>query len=621
MSVVMKFIGRLKIIRALGPLLALATLLAPVPSWAWWNQDWSFRKQIVIDTSAQGADIQSAQANVPVLVRLHEGVFRFEDAGAGGADLRFVAEDDKTPLKYHIEKFDAVFNLAFVWVQLPAIKAGGATTLWMYYGNPKAADGSDMRATYDPDQVLVYHFAERGTPAQDATGYVNHSRSTVAFEDAALIGSGARFSAGSSLLVPDSPSLAFGPGATLTWQAWIHPDNADGVIYSHRDGGAAFIIGLAGGSPYVSVIGTDGAIRRTPTTQPLGAKGWHHLAVAASAERITLYVDGKAGPELAGPLPAMGGGATVGADPQNPASPTFTGLLDELQISRTARDPAWFRVAALNQGPSDPLVQYGADEQLSSWGSGYVGVILSSVTVDGWVIIALLGVMALVSWAVMFNKSRQVLSAVRANRSFLELFRSVASDFSALSHQLAGGSFGSNIDEPRRRLIQQAPLFRMFTTGITELRQRIAGDSSGQAGKAMYLSTQSIEAIRAELDQSLVQESQALNRSMVLLTIAISGGPFLGLLGTVIGVMITFAAVALAGDVNVNAIAPGIAAALVATVAGLGVAIPALFGYNYLLTRIKDTTVQMQVFVDAFITRMAESYKEPRALRALAAED
>lgn len=613
----------LKNIRATLSLLALATLLAPAPSWAWWNQDWSFRKQITIDTGAQGADIQSAQTNVPVLVRLHEGVFRFEDAAPGGADLRFVAGDDKTPLKYHIEKFDAVFNLAFVWVQLPQIEAGGSTTLWMYYGNPKAADGSDLRATYDPDQVLVYHFSERGTPAQDATGYAHHSRTTVVFEDAALIGSGARFNGSGSLVIPDSPALEFGNGATLTWQAWINPDNPDGVIYSRRDGVAALLVGLASGAPFISVTAADGATRQTPATQPLGAKGWHHLAVVATAERTTLYVDGKAGPELAGPLPALGGGATLGADPQNPGFTPFAGLIDELQISRTARDPGWIRVAALNQGPSDSLVQYGADEQLSSWGSGYVGVILSSVTVDGWVIIALLGVMALVSWIVMFSKSRQVLSAVRANRSFLELFRAVASDFSALSHQLAGGNFGSNIDDQRRRLIQQAPLFRMFTTGIAELRQRIADDSSGQVGKgkAMYLSTQSIEAIRAELDQSLVQESQALNRSMVLLTIAISGGPFLGLLGTVIGVMITFAAVALAGDVNVNAIAPGIAAALVATVAGLGVAIPALFGYNYLLTRIKDTTVQMQVFVDAFITRMAESYKEPRALRALAAED
>jgi biopolymer transport protein ExbB len=92
---------------------------------------------------------------------------------------------------------------------------------------------------------------------------------------------------------------------------------------------------------------------------------------------------------------------------------------------------------------------------------------------------------------------------------------------------------------------------------------------------------------------------------MVLLTIAIAGGPFLGLLGTVMGVMITFAAIASTGDVNINAIAPGIAAALAATVAGLAVAIPSLFGYNYLLTLIKDITADMRVFSDEFVAALA----------------
>jgi biopolymer transport protein ExbB len=85
----------------------------------------------------------------------------------------------------------------------------------------------------------------------------------------------------------------------------------------------------------------------------------------------------------------------------------------------------------------------------------------------------------------------------------------------------------------------------------------------------------------------------------------------LGLLGTVVGVMITFAAIAAAGDVNVNSIAPGIAAALVATVAGLAVAIPALFGYNYLITRIKNATSDMHVFIDEFVTKVAEFYCAP----------
>ena len=78
------------------------------------------------------------------------------------------------------------------------------------------------------------------------------------------------------------------------------------------------------------------------------------------------------------------------------------------------------------------------------------------------------------------------------------------------------------------------------------------------------------------------------------------------LMSRIVGVMITFAAIAAAGEVNVNSIAPGIAAALVATVAGLAVAIPALFGYNWLASQIKNISADSQVFVDEFITKAAE---------------
>jgi biopolymer transport protein ExbB len=137
--------------------------------------------------------------------------------------------------------------------------------------------------------------------------------------------------------------------------------------------------------------------------------------------------------------------------------------------------------------------------------------------------------------------------------------------------------------------------------------KRIEGQPAG-ADRVRTLSAQSIEAIRATLDASLTRMTQRLNSQMVWLTICISGGPFLGLLGTVLGVMITFAAIAASGDVNINAIAPGTAAALVATVVGLGVAIPCLFGYNYLNTRIKEIVADMRVFVDEFVTRIAETY-------------
>src|SRR5579862_3788059 len=113
--------------RRLRPLLlCLAFGLAACPgaAKAWWNDDWSLRKPITIDTSASGVAIGDPIGRVPVLIRLHVGNFKFEAAKDDGSDLRFVAGDDKTPLKYHIEKFDSLLGEAFIWVDLPDVKPG-----------------------------------------------------------------------------------------------------------------------------------------------------------------------------------------------------------------------------------------------------------------------------------------------------------------------------------------------------------------------------------------------------------------------------------------------------------------------------------------------------------------
>ena len=621
--------GRRRGVRGAALLLLLATLLFPAMASAdWWNHDWSYRKQIVLDASAKGGDLKSDLSDVPVLIRLHEGVFKFADANPDGSDLRFVAEDDKTPLKYHVEKFDSVFNLAFVWVSIPKIKAGETTKLWMYYGNSKAANGGDARVTYDPDQVLVYHFAERGVPAADSTGYSNNSTTIAQVDESGLIGTATKFDGKSVVQLPASSSLAVAPGGAWTWSAWLKPAavDEDGVIYARHDGPRTLLIGLSRGAPYVSLSDDSGTAQQTAAVQPLGGKGWHNLAITMG-QHLTLYVDGKPGPVIPLSSPAFNSPSSLGGDaasgaPGQPPQNGYAGELDEVQISRVARDPAYLEVMALNQGPGDKLVEFGEDQQLSSWSSGYIGIILHSVTLDGWVVIVILLTMALVSWGVMAQKTGQINRVARGNKAFLEMYRSASGDFGALNHLVSGSAVGggSGLAEEKRLLVRRAPLFNMFAAGVEELRQRLAGDRATQGG-GTYLTSQSIEAIRASLDSSLVQESQSLNRAMVLLTIAISGGPFIGLLGTVMGVMITFAAIAASGDVNINSIAPGIAAALAATVAGLIVAIPALFGYNYLITRIKDATAEMQVFLDAFITRMAENYNEPRALRRMTAEE
>ncbi len=610
-----KFSSRRRGLRALIMLFAAFTL-APTSAFAWWSHDWAYRKQITLDTAAVGAEASS----VPVLIRLHEGVFRFADAAPEGADLRFIAGDDKTPLKYHIERYDDVFNLAFVWVQIPHLKPGEPAAIWMYYGNPKAANEGDARGTYDAYQTLVWHLSERGKPAGDASGNGNSGVADFASVDSGLIGGAARVDL-ASIALPATPSLALAANSEATWSMWVKAGvaEADGVIYSQRDGEAAVRLALARGVPYVAITGAAGEAAHIDATTAIDSEHWHHIAVTAVRGKAKIYVDGKEEGSGDAAIPALNTAAVLGGDLNTSPASAFNGQIDELQISKVARAPALIKLAALNQGTEDKLVGFGTDEVASSWSTGYVGIIMGSVTFDGWVVIIILMLMMLVSWVVMYRKGAQINGVGRANREFLGLYRATGNDFAALHQVLDGGAAlaGTEISTKQRTLLKQSPLVHMFKVGVDELHSRLNDESRVGLQKGV-LSSQSIHAIRATIDSSLVREQQALSAQMVLLTIAISGGPFIGLLGTVVGVMITFAGVAAAGEVNVNAIAPGISAALAATVAGMAVAIPALFGYNYLITRIKEVTAEMHVFVDAYITRMAENYHRPASLHAMA---
>jgi biopolymer transport protein ExbB len=230
------------------------------------------------------------------------------------------------------------------------------------------------------------------------------------------------------------------------------------------------------------------------------------------------------------------------------------------------------------------------------------------------VVIGILAVMAAISWYVMAVKGLIIARIRKDNKAFVEAYYE-SKDMEALYHEKTA----EEIEEEVNPLLgavsgdhsgyKSSTIYHLYRAGMKDVRGRFAGQSVG-AARANVLTAEALTSIRAALDAANVRETQRLNNQMVLLTLAVSGGPFLGLLGTVVGVMITFAAIAASGDVNVNAIAPGIAAALVATVAGLVVAIPALFGYNYLGNRIKEITADNRVFLDEFLATLAETYSK-----------
>lgn len=564
----------------IAALIAVSAFSA-TPAFAWWDKDWGSRKQITLDTSASAGSVDGAVQNFPVLLRLDSSSFNFEDANANGSDIRFVSDDDKTVLPAHIESFNAKDGLATIWVAVPSLPAGGQQKVWMYFGNKKAAAADNDAQTLDPLYKAVYHFGAGETVARDSTpGHANGS--AVAHEHAGWIGEAASF-AGTAAL--NLPAVAIDPNQGFSFESWVKPANGNGTLYSNGE----LTIGLENGVPFVSVGGAKS------TAVPAIGTGWSYIAVTGNSQGLTLYVNGTAATTLATPLPALTGNGTIGTG--------FTGALDEVRISGAVRPATYVKASYASQMQGSRLAAFGPTEQPAGNGFGYFSVIFNNITPDAWVVIAILCVMAVMSWIVMVQKITYVTRTRKANAAFMSMYNRLRGDVMNLEAQFQ--LTAANIKQ-----LGQSSLYRIYKLGVHELKVRQEEDGNHP------LSEETLEAIKATLDAAQIEEVQALDKGVVLLTISIAGGPFIGLLGTVLGVMITFASIALAGDVNVNAIAPGIAAALLATVTGLAVAIPALFGYNYISSQNSDVVAKTQIFGDRLITRFAELQRRHLKLAA-----
>lgn len=200
-------------------------------------------------------------------------------------------------------------------------------------------------------------------------------------------------------------------------------------------------------------------------------------------------------------------------------------------------------------------------------------------------VLATLVIFSLASWAIIFSKSVQLRRAGRASDRFLETFRRSArfSEVSAAAGRL-----------------QASPLVGVFRAGYAEIdaqikTAKVAGESSGG------YRIRSLTALERSLQRAIHGETEVLRRGTPFLATTAAATPFIGLFGTVWGIMVAFGDIGTTGSTSIVTVAPGIAEALVNTAAGLAAAIPALVAYNHFAQRVRGVKSRMEDFALEFL--------------------
>lgn len=219
--------------------------------------------------------------------------------------------------------------------------------------------------------------------------------------------------------------------------------------------------------------------------------------------------------------------------------------------------------------------------------SGLVAEVLRSGPVGVAVLLSLL-LFSLVSWAIIVYKGLALRQAYAHSTTFLDVFRR-SNKFSEVNSVCAQ--------------LKASPLVGVFQAGYLEVNQQVRG-----AGGAVRPTVRSLESLSRALVRAATAESTRIERRVTFLATTASVTPFVGLFGTVWGIMNAFADIGAAGSANIAVVAPGIAEALVNTAAGLAAAIPAAVFYNFYNSRIRVLNAMVDDFALEFLNIVERNF-------------
>jgi len=220
-------------------------------------------------------------------------------------------------------------------------------------------------------------------------------------------------------------------------------------------------------------------------------------------------------------------------------------------------------------------------------GDGVIELVLRSGPAAKIVLLILL-VFSVVSWGIILHKLWQLSRVKRQTRSFLDIFRRSAK-FSEVQAVC--------------RTFELSPLVGIFQAGYAELNTQLRQGNGAHSPEppAGRPTLKSLPAVDRALLRAAAVEVAKLERRLPLLATTASITPFIGLFGTVWGIMTSFQGIASVGSTSLGVVAPGIAEALIATAAGLFAAIPAVYFYNHFIAEVKSLTALMDDFALEFL--------------------
>ena len=232
-----------------------------------------------------------------------------------------------------------------------------------------------------------------------------------------------------------------------------------------------------------------------------------------------------------------------------------------------------------------------------------IGYAFMQSNMAGKLIVVLLFVGSIFAWSIMLTKMKELHHAKKESRRFLAAYRTEPNPVALFL---------------KRQRYETSPMYAIYEKmclalgAVFESGGADADDlfMGGVGGSHRKLGELQIGSVRNLAERTMADQSLLLENSMGLLATAVTTAPFLGLLGTVWGVMESFGGMVITGTAQLSAVAPGISGALLTTVVGLLVALPSSIGYNLLSDRIRQFSVELDNFTQELMSDVARFYQE-----------